>query len=680
MDLRPPENRQLPLLCLLLVALTFAVYWPVRLNEFINYDDQEYVTQNPEVRQGLTWEGIRWAFRTSRSANWHPLTWLSHMLDCQLFGLSPAGHHLTGLAFHLANVVLLFLLFQRATGALGRSAFVAGLFAVHPLHVESVAWVAERKDVLSTFFGLLSLLGYVTYAKLKSQGAQPKALRHEPLSQSLEGRKESPPPATSSPAPRASRCAVVYALSLLLYAFSLLSKPMLVTLPFLLVLLDYWPLRRLTLKTSHQQLPVLVEKLPFAAFALLSCAVTLHVQRAAMSYYQHLAFPARAANAVVAYARYLAKTVWPHDLAVFYPHPTSWPAAYVLAVTLLLIFISTLAIVNWHRRPYLGVGWFWFCGTLVPVLGLVQVGAQSIADRYTYLPLVGIFIVIAWFGVEAGRTLRLTPRVGRVVATLLLLACAVGTRLQLTHWRDTEAIFEHAIAVTRDNWVAHYNLALLALSRYQDTQRSGVQQQLLTAPAPLGAKPSSERDYLQEVIDHCEATLRAKPGFPDPHVTLAKALTERGQLDAARPHLELAVRLAPQNPDARQDLAELLSRQGQVRAAVAEYKAALALRPDWDSVLNNLAWLLATCPEASVRDGREAVRLAKRASSLSGDTNLWFLHTLAAAYAEAGEFTNAVAAATAAQKLAAATGQPDLAATATTRLELYRAGQPLRAP
>lgn len=643
MDIRWTEKRQTLLVCLLLAALTFVAYWPVRLHEFINYDDQEYVTQNPQVARGLSWAGLSWAFRTGHSANWHPLTWLSHMLDCQLFGLNPAGHHLMNVSLHLANTILLFLVLRLATGAGGRSAFVAGLFALHPLHVESVAWVAERKDLLSTFFGLISLGAYVIYVKRKTS--------------------------------------CYYVLSLLFFAFSLMSKPMLVTLPFVLLLLDYWPLRRLAPSTIRFQLSAIRDKLPFFALSALACAVTLHVQQAAMRYYQHLPFASRAANAIVACVRYLAKTFWPHDLAIFYPHPVEWPAGYVVAAVFLLALISILVLLNLRQRPYLGVGWFWFCGALVPVLGLVQVGVQSMADRYTYVPLIGIFIMVTWFGVEALRSVRMPDRMVPVLAGTVLLGCVVGTRAQLAHWRNTETVFTHAVSVTRNNWVAHYNLALLALSRYQENQRAGIQNQVLTANAePLPASGADGRDYLREVIAQCEATLQIKPEFADPYVTLAKALTEHGEIESARAQLESAIRLAPQNPDAHQNFAEVLNRQGHPKEAVGEYKVALSLKPDWESVLNNLAWLLATCPEASVRDGQEAVRLAEHACTLTGRTNIWFLHTLAAAYAEAGAFTNAVAIATEAQRLAPATGQPDLATTAARRVELYRAGHPLRSP
>ena len=402
-----------------------------------------------------------------------------------------------------------------------------------------------------------------------------------------------------------------------------------------------------------------------------------------MAYYRQLSFPARAANAVVSCARYLGKTFWPHDLAVFYPHPAHWPALAVAGAALLLGTISFLALGSARRHPYLLVGWFWFLGLLVPVLGLVQVGVQAMADRYTYLPLVGIFILLAWGGTECLAAWRLPPRAGVAAAALLLILCAAVTRSQLRFWRNTETIFTRAIAVTRNNWVAHYNLATLALHRYQDTQRGSVEKQVVrldSAASNPGHSPPAPRDYLEEVIEQCRQTLQSKPGFPDAHVTLAKALTEKGRLDAAQAHLEMAIRLDPKNADARQNLAEILHRQGRVADAITQYRAALKLKPGWQEVLNNLAWLLATHPSAEVRNGPEAVRFAERACTLTGHTNLWFLHTLAAAFAEHGDFTQAVKAAEEARHLAAASGQTNLVNLAETRLELYKARQPLRAP
>jgi tetratricopeptide (TPR) repeat protein len=683
------KNWQSVLICCALAAVTLAAFWPVSANGFINYDDQEYVYENTHVRDGLTWAGLRWAFTSTRASNWHPLTWLSHMLDAQLFGLHPAGHHLMSVAFHILNAILLFALLFRLTAKLWRSAFVGALFALHPLHVESVAWAAERKDVLSAFFGLLSLWAYVGYtgkvSRVKSQGSgkpNPESRIQNPAT--AVSRFKFHVSSFTHHAPR-----FCYFLSLLLFALSLMSKPMLVTLPFILLLLDFWPLGRLSWPfhaynpTIQQSItPVfrlLLEKLPFFLLSLASSIVTVFVQQKAMIVYKALPFPYRAANTAVSYVRYLFKTIWPLDLAVLYPHPGSWPAGQVAVACIILALITVVALKLARTRPYLPVGWFWFLGALVPVIGLVQVGVQAMADRYTYLPLIGIFVIVAWtvgqwVGVSKSRF-----RLSAVAAGVLLAACAFRTHTQAGFWKDTETIFMHDLQVVPNSWVAHHNLALLALDRYQKTVRASVESQGLNVPTPSDSE-KSRRDYLQEVIDRCQAALTAKPTLAEVHVTLAKALTEKGQLDEARAHLELAIHADPKNAQAKQTFAEILHRQGHAGEAAAAYRATLELEPDWGPVINNLAWLLATCPDASIRNGTEAVRLAQRVCNSTEGTNFWYLHTLAAAHAEAGDFSNAVATAEQAKKLTELTRNPDLIKKADSRLQLYKSHYPLRDP
>ena len=475
-----------------------------------------------------------------------------------------------------------------------------------------------------------------------------------------------------------------------------MSKPMLVTLPCVMLLLDYWPLGRLyplsfrSLLRSEAAawqasalLKLLIEKAPYLALAVLSSIVTLLVQQKAMLFYKNLPVPARAANALLSYVRYLEKALWPRELAVLYPHLGRWPVTLVIAAALLLLAISGVALASFRKRPYLAVGWFCFLGMPVPVLGLVQVGVQSMADRYTYLPLVGIFIMAVWASAEAMSWAKAPARIGVAVAAVLLAACAARTWSQVQLWRDTETLFTHAAAVTRGNWVAHYKLALVALQGYESAERKAVEDQLFKlqpTPPPRRAGGAEARDYLEEVISHCQTALRLEPRVVDVHVTLAKALTESGRLEEARAQLEAAIHIDPSNADAWENLAEILYRQGYAKEAVAEYRAALALSPDWEEVLNNLAWVLATHPEPEVRDGAEAVRLAERACRLSGHTNLWFQHTLAAAYAERGDFAKAIGAAERACQLAKASGRDELAKTAAVRLELYKAGRRPRAP
>jgi protein O-mannosyl-transferase len=669
--------------CLALAAVTLALYWPATHCGFICYDDTVYVTENHSVCQGLSWRSVGWAFQSTHGANWHPLTWLSHMLDVQLFGLNPRGHHLTNVLLHTANVLLLFLLLARMTRTLWPSALVAAGFAWHPLHVESVAWVAERKDVLSAFFGLLSLWFYACWV------AQAQARKPAPENRSRQESRnrtgEAPGARWGLPFSLCSLPSGLYLLALLLFALSLMSKPMLVTLPLLLLLLDYWPLGRWQPGAAGWATArsLLLEKAPFLLLSALSSVVTLLVQQPAMTSYRHLPFWARPANAMVACVRYLGKTFWPQDLAVFYPYPLRWPAWEVVGSVLLVATLSAWALWGWRKRPYLLVGWFWFLGSLVPVLGLVQVGVQSMADRYTYLPLVGLFLLLVWAGAEALKALHLSARPGLAAALLGLVLCAALTRVQLRFWLNSETLFTHAIAVTQGNWVAHYNLALLTLRRYQESQHGPLEKQSLqleaAPPSPLASAPAPP-DYLETIILHCQAALQAQPGFADPYVTLAKALTEKGQLEEARAHLERAIRLDPKSAEAWQNLAEIDHRQGRAPEAIAGYQAALQLRADWPEVLNNLAWLLATHPSPQVRNGSEAVRLAERACALTGHTNFWFVQTLAAAYAEAGHFPQAVAAAQAARHLAAASGQVGLVTQAETRIELYQGRQAYRSP
>jgi protein O-mannosyl-transferase len=649
-------------LAALLVLITLAAFWPLHQNDFINYDDQQYLTENPNVQSGLSPQGLRWAFTTSHASNWHPLTWISHMIDCQLFGLKPAGHHLVSLALHIANTLLLFALLFQMTAAPMRSAIVAAIFAVHPLHVESVAWASERKDVLSTFFGLLALIAYARYAVLRKIIAL-KVDSHAPVPKWFASQ------------------GVAYAASLISFALGLMSKPMLVTLPLLLLLLDLWPLRRVehlsprTWFAANRRL--WIEKAPFLLLSAASCAVTTAVQTKAMVYYQALPFGYRIQNALVSYGRYLGKTFWPHNLSIIYPHPGIWPATEVVGAGVLLALLSLLAIVARKKAPYMFVGWFWFLGLLVPVIGLIQVGVQAMADRYTYLPLVGISVACVW-GVADFANAKQWPLWARTaLASVLVVALAWQTRLEVGYWKSTETIFSHAIDSTPGNWVAHHNLALLGLSRYQQTQRSGIGNELLDSRSLVS---STNHDYLADVINHCDAALAAKPGLAELHATLAKALTEKGDLERAQQHLLLLVSLTPTNAQAHQNLAEIFLRQGKPKDAIREYKTALAIDPGWAPVMNNLAWLLATRPEAELRDGGVALKLANDANKLNGSTNLWFLHTLAAAYAETADFSNAVLTAEQALAAARATGQSNLISTADHRVNLYRAGAPLRDP
>jgi Tfp pilus assembly protein PilF len=646
-------------ICWLLTVVTFAVFGAVIGYDFVDLDDYGYILENPHVQAGLNGNDVLWAFRTGLGGNWHPLTWLSWMLDVQLFGMSPGGFHLTNLALHAANAVLLFLVLRLLTGAHWRSAAVAALFAWHPLHVESVAWIAERKDVLSTLFWMLTLWAYARYAH--------------------KGRAGSPLPAAvadTSGAHGVTRPAIeiearapgYYWLSLLFFACGLMSKPMLVTLPFVLLLLDYWPLQRFQLpvppwrrSTFNFQLPtfrrLLFEKLPFFALSAIVSLVTFLVQKGAgaVAPIGGLPFTARIGNALVSYARYLGKTFWPVELATPYPHPTYWPAAEVILAAMLVTGLTVVVLWLSRRWPFLVTGWFWFFGMLIPVIGLVQVGGQSMADRYTYVPLIGLFIVLVW-GANVTLAAWLQPRARAItsgaVAAGLLVACAARSADQLSFWRDGGSLFLHALAVTKNNDIAHDKLAhyLLGVGRLGDAET------------------------------HYRASLRLKPGVADSYGNLGVTLARQGRLAEAIVQFQLALQHEPKSAEAHANLGRACAAQGQIEAAIQHHREALRLRPDWPEALNNLAWILATHPEAQHRNGAEATRLAARAVELTNQQDAGKLDTLAAAYAEAGRFAEAVETARRAMAAAMSAGQKELAGQIAPRLKLYQDQRTYRQP
>ena len=649
------KNQSAALICLALAVITTALYLSIIHHDFVNFDDDDYITNNSHVQAGLTWAGVVWAFQTGAAANWHPLTWLSHMLDCQLYGLYPGGHHSTNLIFHVLNTLLLFLWLRQLTGTLWRSAIVAALFAWHPLHVESVAWASERKDMLSTFFWMLTLIAYARYA----------------------GESKVPGPKSK----------VFYGLSLLAFACGLMSKPMVVTLPFVLLLLDFWPLNRFPPGSSARSIINLIdEKLPFFALTLAVSVVTYLVQTSGRALWSPagLTFSARVANALWAYERYISKTFWPVNLSIFYTHPYHWPAGLAIGAALLLGLWSGLFLWRARQNPYLLVGWFWFLGTLVPTIGLVQVGSQSMANRYMYIPSIGLFILVVW-GVNDFLNWR--PhwrRIAELAGGVALAGCLAGARIQLGYWQNSIKLFRHAIEATADNFVAYTCLG--------ETLRD------------LGMK--------KEALMLCTEAVRIAPNSPVAQYNLGMALLQNQRLDEAIEHLAAAARLAPCNseilynlglvlllhdkpdeaakyfaaalverPDfaeAQRRLAQALSRQSKSKEAIFHYRAALRLKPDFADALNELAWILATAPDSSLRSGAEAIPLAKRACELTQNQQAAFLTTLSAAYAEAGQFPDAMAAAQRAGRLAQLTGQKKIAGQDDDLLKLYQAGQPFR--
>jgi tetratricopeptide (TPR) repeat protein len=421
------------LIVVFLAAATLLAFWQVNYCDFINFDDDVYVTQNKYIQNGITVEGIRWAFTTTYAANWHPLTWISHMLDVQLFGLNPRWHHLTNLFFHVANTLLLFVVLNRMTKALWQSAFAAALFAIHPLHVESVAWVAERKDVLSTFFWMLTLGAYFYYVD------RPGLRR--------------------------------YLAVLVLFALGLMAKPMLVTLPFVLLLLDFWPLNRLEQKKEKlaaEQLkapqywwalvrPLLSEKVPLFCLATVSCIVTYIAQTGAVASIGAFPLSGRIANAFVSYVFYIDKMIWPTDLALLYPHPREWPLWLTAGAALPIVAATIIVFFKAEKYPYAAVGWFWYIGTLVPVIGLVQVGSQTRADRYTYIPLIGLFIVVAWGVPELVKRWRYRKEALAVSSVIILSCLTAATQTQADYWHDSIRLFDHTLSVTHDNSIMHNN-------------------------------------------------------------------------------------------------------------------------------------------------------------------------------------------------------------------------------
>jgi protein O-mannosyl-transferase len=843
----------------ILILSTLLVFWQVRNYGFV-YDDIDYVSENPHVLGGLSRDGIIWAFTTGHASNWHPLTWLSHMLDCHLFGRKPGSMHLTNLFLHLANVLLLFTIFKRMTGTLWPSAFVAAAFALHPMHVESVAWIAERKDVLSTFFLLLTLAAYVSYVK------QPSIFR--------------------------------YIVTLVLFAVGLMAKPMLVTLPFLLLLLDYWPLGRFDRQprrpdptgdgraTLHR---LVIEKNPFFVLAAISSVITFLIQHAGGSVANIAIIPlhSRLANAFLSYAKYVGKMFWPQNLAVYYPlDAISFAMAQVAMSILLLLVISILVIWFGHRRKYLPVGWFWFVGTLLPVIGLVQVGGQAYADRYTYIPYIGLFIMIAWGLSELLSKWPKRDIALGMVAAIALATMGTVTYRQVGNWKNGVTLFTHAIEVTQNNYLAHnnrgvdynergrlqeaiedikeairikpdytdayYNLGIAYgnLTRWQEaidaykqairikpdyaqayndlgvaysslgrgteameayTQAIRIKPDYADAYNNLGAafnglgrgteaieaykqaikiKPDNARAYndlgvaysslgrgteameaytqairikpdyadaycnlggtynelgrLQEAIDAYKRAIKITPDYAKAHYNLGLAYSRLGRLQEAiedfssairiKPDyveaynnrgivyanlgrmqeaigdLKEAIRIKPDNVEAynnlgvtygglgrgaeaaeafeqvirispdyaegRYNLAKILLQQGRRDEAADQYRTVLGLKGDWPGPMNDLAWLIAIDPEVKNRDTSEALRLASRACELSGYKNPAFLCTLAAAYASAGKFSEAIDTANKAMNLADAANQPQLKNTIQHHLSFYQQGKP----
>jgi Flp pilus assembly protein TadD len=690
------RNRTALIAGVLLFGLVLGMFLPALSNGFVGFDDPDYVTENGHVQAGLTWESVLWAFRSTEAANWHPVTWLSHMLDCELFGLAPWGHHLTSILLHAVNATLLFWVLRHMTGATWRSLVVALLFGVHPLRVESVAWIAERKDVLSTTFWLLTLWAYARYAEVQS----PKSKVQSPKSkvQSPKSKVQSPPTASNNVIPssrithHASR---FYLLSLIFFVLGLMSKPMLVTLPCVLLLLDYWPLGRLRLVSARglirrsgtpspradegtsanpltpslspsdgERVParagegsptipvgfhwsgwvrLLAEKLPFFLAAAAVSGVTFLVQQRGGAMAGGLPLTDRAANAVVSYCRYLGNLFWPVNLAAFYPRVDHWPTAVVAAAGLLLLVITVAVIALRRGHPYAMTGWLWFLGTLVPVIGLVQVGGQSMADRYSYVPSIGVFLVLVWGAHKLSCGWRYQAAGAAAVSAATVLLCAGLTWRQISYWKDGESLFRHAILVTKDNYNAHHALGMAldrqervdeAISEYREALRE--KSDYAEAYNNLGVD-LAQQGHVSEGMNQFLAALRFKPGYADPHNNIGTTLEKQGRFDEALEQFQVAARLRPDFADAHYNLGIALGRKGRTDEAAAQFLRVLELRPNYAEAHNNLGVMLDRKGQVdeAAREYAEAARLKPNYASAR--------YNLGVALARQGHLAEAIA-------------------------------------
>ena len=609
-----------------LIAITWAVFGQTFGHQFINYDDPLYVLDNAHVRAGLTWRGILWAFTHVHSQNWHPLTTISHMLDCQLFGVNPGAHHLMNVFFHSIAAVLLFILLAQITdgpssprdesvrladrtGGIWMSGFVAAVFAIHPLRVESVAWIAERKDALSGTFFMLTLIAYAAYTRKESLGR--------------------------------------YVTMSILFACGLMSKPMLITTPVILLLLDYWPFNRFTKSTASK---LVIEKIPLFALSVGSCVATLWAQNFALGSTQFLPLQWRITNALFSYFEYVRQVFWPVDLIPFYVHPENRLELWrLLVAAVVLIVLTAIAFIRRRKNPYLIVGWLWYLVMLIPVIGIVQVGLQGHADRYTYLPQVGLDIALVWLIWDLTKSWRQQKIVLSGAGAFVVGALSILSWKQTTHWRDTETLWRHTLAVTPDSDVAHAGLGGILFVRGQ----------------------------IDESIDHYESALRLRDGNVAAHFGLGRALASKQKIDSAIFHFQKALSIQPDYIAASNDLGVLFARKGEIKKAIAAWQQSLSFDPENADAATNIAWVRATAADPDLRDGREALELAQRALRGGGE-NAVVLRTLAAAQAENGQFAKAIATCQRGEQLAQKNGDRAMIESLRDCIESFRRGEGLR--
>ena len=644
-----PKKRNTALICVVLAVVTIVAYWPVLGADFVNYDDNVYVTENQHVLGGLTLDSVKWAFKMDEdTANWHPLTFLSHMLDCELFGQNAGLHHLTNLIIHTTSAVLLLLVLASMTGSIWPSAFVAAAFALHPLHVESVAWIAERKDVLSGLFWILTMACYLRYTRIRSRGS--------------------------------------YSLTLVVFGLGLMAKPMLVTLPFVLLLLDYWPLNRFVSTPAVSRLrmvrSLIVEKIPFFILTGASCVVTYMAQKGggAVADSEVLLLGARLSNVLVSYMAYISKMVWPVGLAALYPfkHIPLWQAF----LAFLGLAAITIAAMLWLRRKrYFMVGWLWYIGTLVPVIGLVHVGSQSHADRYSYIPLIGLFMIVAWAVGDFCRRREALRFVSGVAAVLLLTGMFAVTRNQLGYWKDSISLFRRATQAVENNYMMHISLGDELAEKGQFDEAIGHYRRVVQAD-PKNAEMHenlgvalAKIGQLDQAIVHYRHSLQINSQNANVHNNLGFLFAGRDQLDEAIEHYRRAVQIDPDFAKAHANLGFELSKKGQLDEAVHHYQQVIRVRPRDSAALNNLAWILATETDPALRDPTEAVCLAEKACDLAGHKNTAFLNTLAVAYFYVNRFDDAVSTAEKALELAQAAGNESLEQTLKGRIKIFKEGE-----
>jgi Flp pilus assembly protein TadD len=548
-----------PGICLALSLVTVAVFWPVTTDEFVNLDDQVYVTTNLHAQAGMTWASVVWAFTNLSAGFWHPLTWLSIMLDCQMFGLHAGGHHLTSLLLHATNTVLLFAVLRQMTRAIWRSAFVAALFALHPLHVETVAWAADRKDVLSTLFWLLTMLMYLRYVEAVKDG-KAKSLVPGQFSSGWKW----------------------FAAALFFFSCAIMSKTMVVTLPLILLLLDWWPLGRFQRLTGKR---LLLEKLPFFAISFFAGLLTVHAEKGVGALSNTTMIPARdrLANAFLSCCQYLAQSFWPTNLAVFYPYPDGFSVVSVAGAALFLVIVSVLILRSARETPYLLVGWLWFLVTLLPVIGLIQIGSHARADRYTYVPLVGVFIMAAWGAHDLAESWRARAMVLSVAGGLIIILCTMVTRRQISYWQNSETLFRHVLRATQNNCIAYYCLGVYL----------------------------SDHGQIVEAMKDYEVALEIDPAYGDAHNNLGIEIAKQGNLDAAIGHFRKAISSDPRLSSAHANLGLALALQGKRDEAIAEFQESLRLQPDDAPMHLNLGDVMADQGrfKEAIGQFREASRL-----------------------------------------------------------------------